>query len=357
VKKVVDIPVITVGRINDPFYAETTLKAGKADFISMARASLADPYLPNKTAAGAYDDIVRCIGCAQGCPYTGQPMRCVVNPMLGREYEFDLTPVQKTKKIIVVGGGISGCEAAIFAAHRGHDVTLYEKSGDLGGQFNLAAVPPGKVEISSFVFWQKNQIRKLGVNVIFNTQPSAEEILSRNPDAVIVATGSVPFAPLIKGLEQANVIDSHEYLAGKAMAAGSKVLVVGGGMVGAETAHLLCTYNKAVTVVDMLPEMATSMQKNIRKNLFGALKNYGAQLYVNTAVKEITRHGVIVTADGVEKNLGIFDTIVMACGVKANNTLEQQLSGKVAVYSAGDAVQARTALEAIKEGFEVAMKL
>lgn len=357
VKKVVKIPVITVGRINDIYIAEAMLKSDKADFISMARASLTDPNMPIKAANDQHDDILRCIGCVQGCPYSGNPMRCLVNPLIGREYEFDIKKAETPKTIYIAGGGISGCEAAIFAARQGHKVTIFEKTDSLGGQFLLAAVPPNKGEITSFLFWQRNQINKLGIKVLYNTELSKEIVIKDKPDNVIIATGSVPVIPCIPGLDKANVIKAHDYLSGKIMAKGSNVLVIGGGMVGLETAEMLCNYNKKVTVVEMLSDVAMTMPKNIKKNILKNLSNFGAKVLVNTNVKSLDENSVIVTTDDSDINIGYFNTVVLATGVKSLNTLEAELVGLTNILVVGDAVCARTALEAVTEGFEAAMKL
>lgn len=357
IKKAVSIPVITVGRINDIFMAEAMLKSNKADFVSMARASLADPYMPNKAAAGDHDDILRCIGCVQGCPYTGNPMRCLVNPLLGREYEFDIKKTQTPKKVYIAGGGIAGCEAAIFAAKQGHDVTIFEKTNELGGQFLLAAVPPDKGEITTFTYWQRYQIKKLNVKVIYNTELTKDIVLKDKPDTVIIATGSKPFTPPIPGLDNANAISSHDYLAGKALATGTNVLVIGGGLVGVETAEMLCNYNKKVTIAEMLVDVATTMPGNVKKHVLSNLAKYGVKILINTKVNEITKNGVIISCDDSEQNIGTFDTIIIAAGVKAYNPLESEIKGLTNVLVAGDAVCARTALEAVTEGFEAALKI
>ncbi len=195
VKKVVSIPVITVGRITDPIMAETIIASGKADFVSMGRASLADPELPNKTSAKKFDDINYCIGCLQGCVgnlFKGNPGGCLVNPVTGRESEFALRPVDKKKKVFVAGGGPAGMEAAIVAAQRGHEVHLYEKSDRLGGQYLIGAIPPNKGEVDMFLAWQQNQLKKYNVNVHFNTELTVEIVEKEAPDAVIVATGGEP---------------------------------------------------------------------------------------------------------------------------------------------------------------------
>ena len=218
IKKVVDIPVIAVGRINDVEIAESVLQADKADLVTMARASLADPDMPKKVLEGREDEVIRCIGCLQGCSGEngkGNCVRCLVNPLTGMEDEYDITPVDEAKKVVVVGGGVSGCEAAVSAAMKGHKVTLIEQSNRLGGQWIPAAVPIGKGEFTSLIIWQKQMLDKLGVNVLLNTKADKEMIESYQPDTVIIATGSKPFVPPIKGTDQDFVTNAHEVIAEK----------------------------------------------------------------------------------------------------------------------------------------------
>ena len=204
IKKVVDIPVIAVGRINDVEIAESVLQADKADLVTVARASLADPDMP--------------------------------------------------KKVVVVGGGVSGCEAAVSAAMKGHKVTLIEQSNRLGGQWIPAAVPIGKGEFTSLIIWQKQMLDKLGVNVLLNTKADKEMIESYQPDTVIIATGSKPFVPPIKGTDQDFVTNAHEVLLGN-VETGENIVVIGGGLVGAETADMLAEQNKQITIIEMLPQI------------------------------------------------------------------------------------------------------
>ena len=218
IKKVVDIPVIAVGRINDVEIAESVLQADKADLVTVARASLADPDMPKKVLEGREDEVIRCIGCLQGCSGEngkGNCVRCLVNPLTGMEDEYDITPVDEAKKVVVVGGGVSGCEAAVSAAMKGHKVTLIEQSNRLGGQWIPAAVPIGKGEFTSLIIWQKQMLDKLGVNVLLNTKADKEMIESYQPDTVIIATGSKPFVPPIKGTDQDFVTNAHEVIAEK----------------------------------------------------------------------------------------------------------------------------------------------
>lgn len=237
IKSAVSIPVIAVGRINDVEVAESVLESGKADMVTMARASLADPDMPEKIKEGRTDEVIRCIGCLQGCigeNGKGNGVRCLVNPLTGMEDEYDLTPAARPKRVIVVGGGVSGCEAAIISAARGHKVTLIEKSDRLGGQWIPASVPIGKAEFTSFLCWQKTMLKNLNVQVLLNTEADEELLKLYDPETVIAATGSDPLIHKFKGYDQDFVVTAHDILLGR-VEVGRRVAVIGGGLVGAET--------------------------------------------------------------------------------------------------------------------------
>ncbi len=358
VKKVVSIPVITVGRINDPMMAETIIASGKADFVAIGRGSLADPELPNKAAAGKFDEINYCIGCLQGCVgnlFRGNPGGCLVNPVTGRESEFILKPVDKKKKVFVAGGGPAGMEAARVAAQRGHEVHLYEKSDRLGGQYLIGAIPPNKGEVDMFLAWQQNQLKKYNVNVHFNTELTVQIVEKGAPDAVIVATGGEPIVPDIPGKDKPNVVDANDVLLGN-VNVGHRVIVIGGGMVGSETADHLANHGKEVTIVEMLPEIAKDEEAAVRYFLMKDLQDNGVKIYVNATVKKILDDGVISEIDGAEIKIGPADTIVMAIGAKSVNSLTKQLEGKVPqVLTVGDALKVRKALEAVEEGYRAGL--
>jgi 2,4-dienoyl-CoA reductase-like NADH-dependent reductase (Old Yellow Enzyme family) len=252
------LTLAVAGRINDPFIAESILKLGKADLICMGRSSIADPYLPNKVREGRLDDINYCIGCLQGCignVRVLKPICCLVNPCAGREEELKIVCDQSARKIIVIGGGIAGMEAAIVAARRGYDVSVYEKGDKLGGQWLLAAIPPGKTEYNTFTIWQKNQLKELGIKVYLNTEATAGMIVDQKPDAVIVSTGALPVTPKIKGIDCQNVMQAFDVLDGKDIP-GKRVVVVGGGLVGCETALHLAISGTKVFIIEMLEKIA-----------------------------------------------------------------------------------------------------
>lgn len=361
IKKIVDIPVTTVGRINDPFVAEGILRSGKADACFMGRASLADPHLPEKALAGKCEDIITCIACLQGCCGkidTGFQGQCTLNPRTNREYKYNITPAETKKTVYVAGGGPSGAEAAIVLAQRGHKVTLFEKSDKLGGMYRTAAIPPWKGEIAAFIVWQATQLEKLGVEVRYNTELTADMIREGQPDTVVAATGSRPWAPPFPGLEQDFVISAVDLLEGRTYAEG-KIAVIGGGLVGAETANHLATHGNEVTVIEMLDEIAKEEPGNMKRFLNLSFEEHGVQTYTSTAVASIEADGTIkATKDDREILLGAFDYVVTAVGMRARQELLKALENSdVQIVRVGDANKPGNALSAIEDGYVAALSI
>ena len=358
IKKVVDIPVIAVGRINDIEIAESVLEAGKADLVTMARASLADPDMPKKVLEGKQDEVIRCIGCLQGCSGEngkGNCVRCLVNPLTGMEDEYDTTSVNDPKNIVVVGGGVSGCEAAISAAMKGHKVTLIEKSDHLGGQWIPAAMPIGKGEFTTLICWQKQMLEKLQVKVLLNTQADKEMIESYAPDTVIVATGSNPFVPPIKGTERDFVTNAHKVLLGE-VETGDNIVVIGGGLVGAETADMLAEQNKKVTIIEMLPQIMKDGEKSPAKYMMERFKKNNVDIYTSTKLLEIGDHKVFAEKDGESLEIDHVDTVIVAVGVRTDrNLLDQIEDANYKVICVGDANGVKNGYLGIREGYEAGL--
>ena len=360
VKKVVDIPVITVGRITDPLLAEAIIAGKKADLVAMGRASLADPELPNKAAAGKFADITPCIGCMQGCTdmiSRYQPATCLVNPTLGKEEEMRIHPADMKKKVFVAGGGPGGMEAAMVAARRGHEVHLFEKTDRLGGQYYTASIPPFKGEIAGFLAWQKKQLADHKVSIHLDTELTEAIVMEQKPDAVIVATGSVPIFPELPGIKKENVVLALDVLEGKTDV-GKRVVIIGGGAVGSETASHLVNHGKKVTIVEMLPKLATDANALVRHFLLKDLADREIQIYVNSTVTEVLNDGLTIKGKAGEEKIGPFDTVVLAVGLKPLNDLQSRLEGKVTqIITIGDAVRVRKALDAVKEGYLAGLEM
>lgn len=359
VKKIVNIPVITVNRINDPRMADGVIAMGKADFVGMGRGSLADPELPNKAQAGNISDIRFCIGCLQGCTgalYYGGPVTCLVNPSVGLEYKTDYSKVENPKNIAVIGAGPAGLTTAITAARRGHNVTLYEAKDKTGGQFISAAYPPCKGDFTTFVSWANKQLKAYNVNVILNTEATVDMIKAGNYDEVVVTTGGTPIVPPIKGIDLPHVKLAEDVLVGK-VAAGDNCIIAGGGEVGCETATHLGMVEKGATIVEMKPVLMEELDSVNKEFLTGVMNRFHVNSFVNTKVLEIKENSVLVETPEGQKELPC-DCVVLAMGYKPNTKLADELEAAgIAIHKIAGAVKTSNALIANKEGFELGMKL
>jgi len=362
-KKAVNIPVIAVGRLEIPELAEKVLEEGKADIIALGRGLLADPYWPKKVQEGRTEDIRPCIGCHDACinrirmGTQMRPLCCAVNPFTGRERLYALTPAEKLERVLVAGGGVAGMEAARVAAIRGHKVTLYEKSESLGGHLIEAGVPDFKKDIERLLSWCKVQLKKVGVSVVLNTGVTPELVEGEKPDVVIVATGSKPIIPEMPGIEKPIVATCTDLLLGKTRA-GDTVVVVGGGLVGCETALWLAKQGNEVTIVEILSDLMVAGFPVFRANrimLLDLLALYKVEVVTNTSIHEITDEGVVVIDKRFKSREVRCDTVALALGLKAENQLYNLLRGKVMqLYAIGDCKEPRRILEAIWDGYSVA---
>lgn len=340
IKKFVTIPVIAVGRIIRPAEAEAILQSEQADIIGMARALIADPEWINKTRSGAWETITPCLGC-NVCISTcvtraDHSMSCSVNPRVCREKETEYAPAARKKKVLVIGGGPAGMEAASVAAQRGHDVTLYDKGAELGGLLFTARLLEGKEEVEEFRKYLALTADRTGVKVKLGTAVDAALVAREKPDAVVVATGSTGRVLNIPGIHQDNVIHAEEAQLGL-KPVGQRVLVVGGGIVGLETAEFLAKQGKVVTVVELLDQLGSDEALFNKPATFHNVKMAGVVCHTHSQVEEITPDGARVKLNGQSTFLPV-QTVVLAAGRVPNTALAKALAGAVPeLHVIGDA--------------------
>lgn len=360
IKSVVHIPVIAVGRINDPVIADKLLEEGSCDFVALGRATLADPDFVKKAEEGRYDDIIKCIGCNQGCVGGQCPEKdhvgpsCLRNPATAREVSYAIKPAEVRKRILVIGGGAAGLEAGATLKHRGHEVILCEKNSDLGGQFYLAGKAPTKGEMSEAALQMGRIAARAGVDIRLNTEVTADLIREIAPEEIIVATGSLPFIPPIPGHDKENVVTAHDVLRGTVQTADT-VAIIGGGLVGVETAELLTSQGKKVIIIEMLDEVAKELVHTRKVFAVEFINKHGIKTYTNSKCVEIKDQSIIIEKDGIKEELAGIGTVVMAAGSKADTTIADMLKNMDYSYHViGDALQARKAINAIWEAAALA---
>ncbi len=358
IKSVVNIPVITVGRIRTPELANRILEEKKADLISMGRALIADPELPAKAIQGRIEEIIPCISCNRCIQSIRKgALACAVNPETGREGMFKLKKTDRPKKIWIIGGGPAGMKAAEISALRGHEAILYEKQERLGGRFLLAAIPPKKQILKDFTDHLERQLRKLPVKVGIGRPFTLASLRRGKPDAVIVATGAKPSFPPIDGIREAKTISVDDALSGSAPI-GKKVLVIGGGGIGAEVADYLSEKGKEVTLVEMKEGIALDLVGHLQYFLNKRLREKGVRILTSTRATRFEKQGVWVEDPQGTKRLEEFDSIVTALGSTPDDELVESLKRKVSeVYVVGDASKPREVMEALVEGEEIALKI
>jgi 2,4-dienoyl-CoA reductase-like NADH-dependent reductase (Old Yellow Enzyme family)/thioredoxin reductase len=365
IKKAVTVPVIGGGGLKTPVFCEKILEEEKADLIGLARPLLADPEWANKSRQGRAEDIRLCISCYEcQTPSAGGRQgarRCAVNASAGREREFSkIHPAEIKKRVMVVGGGPAGMEAARVAALRGHEVTLYEKSPRLGGNLLIASAAPGKDKILWVRDYFLTQLKKLNVKIVLETEVTPALVEKIRPDAVIVATGSTSFVPEIPGVEQKKVVSAWDVLAGKTRIEGRKVVVIGGSMVGCETGEYLAEKRNHVTIIKIRPGAAAAdMQAVHRMILLERLETFKVTILSNQEVKRIADNGVLIRDKGSneERMIGA-DCVVLALGARPERTLTDSLEGKdLELYCIGDCEEPRVIKEAIYEGSMIGRKI
>ena len=361
IKKAVNVPVSAVGRIVDADMAARVIESGMADIVAMGRPLLADPDWGTKIAAGKACDIRRCISCNKGCTdaiQNRQFLSCVLNAENGYENTRSIQPAAQKKKIAVLGGGPAGLEAARVAALRGHDVTLFEKTTTLGGQLNIACVPPRKEEMRRAAQDLIHAVCNAGVHLCMGQTRTAEQLKDAGFEAVINAVGAHSAAPRIPGIDSVNVADAWKVLAGEQQVYGT-VAVIGGGMVGCETAEYLAARGCKVSVIEMMDKIAAGESSTILPTLLENYKTYGVEQYPSHKVKEFRMDAVVCeNKDGAEVTIPC-DYIVLAMGARSNEFDAAALEAAgIPVYSIGDAAgKAADISNAIRTGYDTACQL
>lgn len=352
IKRRTTVPIIAVGRINDPYLAEKILEEKKADMIAMGRALIADPELPNKLQRGSPEDVRRCIACLDGCiarVLANRTLMCTVNPAVGR---WDVLrrrngPVER-KKIAVIGAGPAGLEAARAAAVKGHEVTIIDRGGDVGGTVNIASIPEFKSELRELSSWYRKQLSKLRVEMLLNTEATPELVRALKPDAVVIATGSSPLVPDVPGADYA--IRGDEALL-KDHTSGKNVVVVGGGIEGCEIALYLSTSARRVILLEALDDIAVSAFCVNRAVIKEMLRERAVEVLIGMKVIEIRSNGAVATDKQGIQHFIEGESVVLACGRRSSNILLNELKNDFEVHIIGDALQPRKIIDAIHEGF------
>ncbi len=359
VKKVVRIPVIAVGRLDDPYVAAKIISENKADMIAIGRGLLADPYWPLKVMEGRLEDIRPCIGCHE-CLYRiielGRTLACAVNAQTGRELEMELKPLaSEPKRIVVVGGGVAGMEFARVAGLRGHKVILYEKHSELGGHLiELETYKPDIGRLRKYYIHQLKKLENKGrVELRLRIRASVKEVLNENPDVIIIATGSIPAIPPIEGVNQENVYTAIDVLRGKAQL-GEKVCIIGAGLTGIEMGIMLSEKGKDVSIIEMLPAPNISASHANVLYLMTKIKQLGVKLYLNTRVERIEKSKIIGrTPKGIQEFS--CDSVVLATGLKPVRDLYYELQKHhPSVHLIGDALSPRKIRDAIWDAYFLA---
>ena len=364
IKKAVSIPILCGGRAADVNMSEKAIEEGKFDAVVLGRQSIADPDYANKVIEGNIEDIKSCIACNQGCIwgyFTTGKVSCAVNPCVGFEKEYKIEKTQNPKKVIVVGGGIAGMEAARVAKLKGHSVTLYEKSLQLGGNLIPAGAHDFKAEIYELNSYYKNQMKKLNIDVKLNTEISAEELKKQNADVIILALGSKPVMPKIEGIDHKKAVSCMDALVSN-KETGNNVVVIGGGLVGCEIAYGYAKEGKTVTIVDALDEIMklNNVPLMNKTMLLDAFEHYGTQILTSTKLKAINDDGaVVITNDGQEKTIKA-DSVIISVGYKPVPSLKEKLESAGCtskIYEIGDGKKVGNVMTCISDAFTVSFNI
>lgn len=361
IKAVATKPVITVGKILDAQLAEDVLNRGEIDGVVLGRALLADPDFVEKAEAGRFDEIAPCAACGVGCvgeQTKRRPASCVINPLAGRELEFEEKPAGTPKQILVVGAGIGGLAAARILAKRGHHVTILEKENKAGGQLNLACRAPFKQEISKWIVYLLEECDRYGVTIRYGVEADAEVIKGEHPEVVVLATGAKPFVLPVEGKE--SMIQANDVLSGKTPIPGGNVAIIGGGMVGMETVEYILHHARGmarVTLIEMADQIGLGMVPNNLVPTMVRFKEECVQVMTGATVKRIEGGTVTVDTKQGEKSYPGFTHVVCAVGSKAWNPLYEDVKDSYETYVIGDAKEVAQALEAVRAAYELGYQL
>jgi 2,4-dienoyl-CoA reductase-like NADH-dependent reductase (Old Yellow Enzyme family)/thioredoxin reductase len=351
VKKALGIPVMAVGRINDPGIANDIIEMNKADLVCIGRGLLADPEMPNKTKEGRSDEIRTCIACntcMQSIFKRGR-IECLVNPMLGREKEMAFIPSDNPKNVMVIGGGPGGLNVAWVAAKRGHNVHVYEKRSELGGQLIPGSIPGHKDELRSLIRFQKKQAELFGVQCHLNHEAKVEDIQTIQPDVVVLATGSLPVLPSVDGIDNDIVVTYEDVLSADSPSY-KNVVVIGGGPTGLELALHLAEYGCQATVVEMLPKIGSGLEAITKKMILQQLEINKVNLMTGTRLLKIKDNGVIIAGQDRQEKFIEADKVVIAIGTRPDTRLYEKIKSlDYQIFQVGDCLEARDAKEAIYE--------
>lgn len=356
-KKVVKIPVITAGRMDDPELASTAIAEQKTDMIGLGRPLLADPNIVNKIRSGRLEKVRPCLSCQEACMGRLKDimaLSCAVNPAAGREKEYSLTPAFKKKKVMVVGGGVAGCEAAHVLAERGHRVELFEKSGQLGGNLIPGGAPDFKEDDGVLVAWYKQELKDCGVRIHYDSEVTADIVRSFGADTVIIATGSLP--KMFSLGNNSKVYAAADVLTGE-KDAGFSTVIIGGGLVGCETALMLTKQGKKVTVVEFMDDILSTgapLCYANRQMLVDLLHFHKVDIRTSTRAVRATETGLVISRDGVEEEIKA-DSIILSVGYDSNRQLYNEIKNDVEeLYLLGDARKVANIMYAIGDAYEVA---